>query len=364
MEQLFKAIVFLLKPLLYPLSLVYGIVVWLRNKVYDKGIYNSVHFSVPVISVGNLSAGGTGKTPHIEYLIRLLQYQYKVATMSRGYRRKTTGFRLANHQDSAETIGDEPMQFFRNFPEAYVTVCADRMAGIPELMSVRPDTEVVLLDDAFQHRSVKPGLNILIVDFHKPFYRDYILPFGRLREARSGYKRADIIIVSKCPETLSAKAKDEIIANLNPLPHQTVFFSKIEYRAFYDFYTKEPVFPPAGSHFVAVSGIANPDPMLQFLRGQSSFVHLLKYPDHHYFSITDLEEMKATYDGWNEEWKALVVSEKDAVRLNLFRDKLKEWAIPVYVLPIRIQLLENELAFNQQVLSFIQKEQEENQWFG
>lgn len=363
MEQFFKAVFFLLRPLLFPLSLLYGVLAWIRNKVYDKGIYNSVQFSVPVISVGNLSAGGTGKTPHIEYLIRLLQYQFKVATMSRGYRRKTSGFRLAKEQDTALTIGDEPMQFYRSFPESYITVCADRMAGIPELMSVRPDTDVVLLDDAFQHRSVKPGLNILIMDFQKPFYKDYILPFGRLRESRSGYKRADIIVVSKCPESLSDKEKEAIISKINPLETQNVFFSSINYQAFYDFYNGEPVFPASTSHFVLVSGIANPEPMLQFLRSKAAFVHLLKYPDHHYFSLSDLEEMKATFDGWEAADKALVVSEKDAVRLCLYAEKLAEWGIPVYVLPIQIQFLEKETEFNQIVMTYMQKEQEENQWF-
>lgn len=352
-----------MKPLLYPLSLIYGIIVWIRNKVYDKGIYNSIQFSVPVISVGNLSAGGTGKTPHIEYLIRMLQYQFKVATMSRGYRRKTSGFRLANESDSAFTIGDEPMQFYCNFPEAYVTVCADRMAGIPELMSLRPDTDVVLLDDAFQHRSVKPGLSILIMDYYQPFYQDYILPFGRLREGRSGYKRADVIIVSKCPEALSTQEQEGIIAKIKPLQYQKIFFSKIIYQGFYDLFTRESVFPSSTTHFVAVSGIAHPEPMLQYLRSEAEFVHLLQYPDHHYFSLSDLDEMKATFDGWKVSDKAIVVSEKDAVRLVLHAKVLAEWAIPVYVLPIQIRLLENERGFKQLVQSYLQKEQEENQWF-
>lgn len=362
MENFFKGLFSLLKPLLYPLSLLYGLVVWLRNKVYDKGIYNSIQFSVPVISVGNLSAGGTGKTPHIEYLIQLLQYQYKVATMSRGYRRKTSGFRLASEEDTSETIGDEPMQFFKKFPEAYVTVCADRMAGIPELISLRPDTEVVLLDDAFQHRSVKPGLNILLTDYYKPFYKDYILPFGRLREGRSGYVRADVIVVTKCPENLSPNEKKEIIEQIKPLSHQSIFFSKIVYKELYDFYSRQPVTLPENAHLVAVSGIARPQPMLDYLRSKAKFVHLLQYPDHHYFSLSDLEEMKATYDGWDETNKALAVSEKDAARLTLHREKLASWQIPVYVLPIQVSFLEKEEAFNNQILAYIQKEQEENQW--
>lgn len=360
MEKIAGAFAFLLKPLLYPLSLLYGLIVWLRNRVYDKGIYNSIEFSVPVISVGNLSAGGTGKTPHIEYLIRLLQYQYKVATMSRGYRRKSSGFLLADERATAATIGDEPMQFYRNFPEAYVTVCADRMAGIPELLHLRPNTDVVLLDDAYQHRSVKPGLNILVMDFAKPFYKDYILPFGRLREGRSGYKRADIIIVSKCPEQLSKEKQANIIAQINPLPKQQVFFTSIGYRGFYDFFSGESVTLSQNAHLVLVSGIARPEPLLDYLRTQAKQVHLLRYPDHHYFTASDLDEMQDTVRGWSVADKAIVVSEKDAVRLALHQETIRQWGINVYVLPIQVKFLNNADVFDHSVFEYIQKEQEEN----
>ena len=360
MEKIASAFAFLLKPLLYPLSLLYGLIVWLRNRVYDKGIYNSIEFSVPVISVGNLSAGGTGKTPHIEYLVRLLQYQFKVATMSRGYRRKTSGFLLADDSATAETIGDEPMQFYRNFSEAYVTVCADRMAGIPELLHLRPDTDVVLLDDAYQHRSVKPGLNILIMDFAKPFYKDYILPFGRLREGRSGYKRADVIIVSKCPEQLSKDERESIMTQINPLPKQQVFFTSIGYRGFYDFFSGQAVTLSPNVHLVLVSGIARPEPLLDYLRTQAQQVHLLRYPDHHYFTASDLDEMQDTVRGWAVEDKAIVVSEKDAVRLALHQKVIEGWGVKVYVLPIQVNFLDNAGLFNKTVLDYIQKEQEEN----
>lgn len=361
MEKVFKALFSLFKPLLYPLSLIYGMAAWIRNKVYDKGIYGAVEFSVPVISVGNLSVGGTGKTPHIEYLIRLLQYEFKVATMSRGYKRKTSGFRLAAvAEDSVETIGDEPMQFFSNFPEIYVTVCADRMAGIPELIGLKPDTEVVLLDDAFQHRSVKPGLNILIMDYHRPFYRDYILPFGRLREGRNGYRRADVIIVSKCPEDLSEQEQVSVISQIKPLEKQQVFFSKINYLEFYDFFNGQKVTPAASSNFILVSGIARPKPLMDYLEQRSSFVHLLQYPDHHYFTIADLEEIRETFKGWEAADKAVVVSEKDAVRLALHKEKLQEWAIPVFVLPIEIQFLNNKTTFDQFIFDYIGREKEQD----
>ncbi|HET8574095.1 MAG TPA: tetraacyldisaccharide 4'-kinase [Edaphocola sp.] len=361
MKKIASALAVLLKPLLYPLSLLYGLIAWIRNRVYDKGIYNAIQFSVPVVSVGNLSAGGTGKTPHIEYLIRLLQYQFKVATMSRGYRRKTSGFILADHTATAETIGDEPMQFFQNFPEAYVTVCADRMSGIPELLHLRPDTEVILLDDAYQHRSVQPGLNILIMDFSKPFYKDYILPFGRLREGRSGYKRADIIIVSKCPPDGLAEGKQQdIIDRIKPLPEQQVFFTTIAYRGFYDFFSGRPVIPPPKGYFVLVSGIARPEPLLDHLRAQAEYVHLLRYPDHHYFTASDLDEIQDTIKGWKVEGKAIVISEKDAVRLALHKEIITKWEVNIYVIPIQVRFLNKAGLFSQTVLDYIQKEQEEN----
>lgn len=364
MEQLFKGLLFLLRPLLYPLSLIYGAVVWFRNKIYDNDIYSSIEFSVPVISVGNLSTGGTGKTPHIEYLIRLLQYEFKVATMSRGYKRRTSGFILADKEkDTALTIGDEPMQFLQHFQEAYVSVCNDRMAGIPDLLSERPDVEVVLLDDAFQHRSVKAGINILIMDYSRPFYEDHILPFGRLRESRSGYKRANIIIVSKCPKDCSSSDQKAIIHNIDPLPQQQVFFTTVDYLAFYDFFTNQPVQLAKTSHLVLVSGIANPEPMLHYLRGKAEFVHLLQYPDHHYYSERDLDEMEATIKGWEAENKAIVLSEKDAARLSLNKDKLAQWQVAIYVLPIQIQFINQATEFEQIIKNYIYKEREGNYIF-
>ena len=188
--------------LLYPFALIYGALVWWRNRMYDVGFFSSIRFSVPVISIGNLSTGGTGKTPHVEYLIRLLQYQYRVATMSRGYKRRTQGFILADEQTNALRIGDEPMQYFLKFPELVVSVAEERITGIPALLQRRPDVDVILLDDAYQHRSVKAGLNVLITDYSKPYYKDYILPFGSLRESRNASKKPKgnqlVLFFSQC----------------------------------------------------------------------------------------------------------------------------------------------------------------------
>ncbi|HRO43604.1 MAG TPA: tetraacyldisaccharide 4'-kinase [Flavipsychrobacter sp.] len=329
------------KFLLYPLALLYGGIVWLRNRLYDTGIFSSIEFSVPVISVGNLSVGGTGKTPHVEYLIRLLQYQYQVATMSRGYKRRTQGFLLADANANALRLGDEPMQYHMKFPEVAVSVAEERITGIPTLLQKRSDVDVVLLDDAYQHRSVKPGLNILITDFSKPFYNDFILPYGRLREGRNAYKRADIIIVSKSPLDLTEEKANEITCRINPLPHQQVFFSCIEYDTPYDFFTKETV-SLTNANAVLVCCIAKPEPLVHFLQRNTKDVHVLSYPDHHYFLSKDMEEITDAYRNWNIPDKVIVTTEKDATRLHLQTDRLRSLNARIVVLPIRVSFLFRE----------------------
>lgn len=349
---------------LYPLALIYGLVVWLRNRLYDSGFYSAVEFSVPVINVGNLSVGGTGKTPHVEYLVRLLQYRFGVATMSRGYKRRTQGFQLANEKTNALHIGDEPMQYHLKFPELAVSVAEDRMTGIPQLLYRRPEVEVVLLDDAFQHRSVKAGLNILITDFAKPYYEDYILPIGRLRERRGAASRADVIIVSKCPRGLSQREADEMRRRISPLSHQQLYFTALRYGRPYDFFTGEAV-NMEGAALLLVCGIAKPGPLIAELERRGSAVHTLSYPDHHYFLKKDLEEINATYSGWNTERKIIVTTEKDATRLHLYRDLLLEKGLPIVVMPVEVEvLLGGGAALDAQVTSFAEgmlgKENDDN----
>lgn len=350
--------------LLYPFALIYGALVWLRNRLYDTGFSSSIEFSVPVISVGNLSVGGTGKTPHVEYLIHLLQYQYKVATMSRGYKRRTQGFILADEQANALRIGDEPMQYHMKFPEVAVSVAEERITGIPRLLQKVHDIDVVLLDDAYQHRSVKPGVNILITDYARPFYSDYILPYGRLREGRKAYRRADIIIVSKCPPDLTEAQAAAIKEKIRPLPHQQVFFSGIEYGQPYTFDTNEPV-ALEGKNLVLVCCIASPEPLVGYLRRQAADVHVLSYPDHHYFLSKDMEEIRAAYNNWQTAGKLIVTTEKDATRLHLQREKLADWNLPVVVLPITIRiLLGGEKALNERLLSYVEKALAEHREMG
>ena len=353
----------IIRVLFYPFALIYGAIVWLRNRMYDAGVYSSIQFMIPVIAIGNLSVGGTGKTPHVEYLIRLLQYRFKAATMSRGYKRRTQGFILADEKTNALRIGDEPMQYYMKFSDLAVSVAEERITGIPRLLQLRPDIEVILLDDAYQHRSVKAGLNILITDFEKPFYKDHILPLGTLRENRAAYKRADVIIVSKCPPDLSPEAAKQMEADISPLPNQQVFFSYIRYVQPYDLLTKEPV-SIAGKHAVLVCCIAKPQPLVRYLHTVAKDVHLLSYADHHYFVSSDLEEIKAAYDNWQVADKLIVTTEKDAARLYLHLEKLQAWNIRIIVLPIEIDFLfASASEFDNIVLNFTESTIAANQTF-
>jgi tetraacyldisaccharide 4'-kinase len=346
--------------LLYPFALIYGAIMWLRNRLYDSKFFSSIEFSVPVITVGNLSTGGTGKTPHVEYLIRLLQYRFKVATMSRGYKRHTQGFLLADENTNALRIGDEPMQYHLKYPELIVSVAEERMLGIPALLQRRPDADVVLLDDAYQHRSVKAGLSILITDFAKPYYKDYILPFGNLRESRSAANRATAVIVSKCPPDLSAQQAKEIEARIRPMAHQKVYFTYIQYDAAYDFLTREPI-ALTGKSVVLVCGIARPEPLVGYIEKNATAIHTLTYPDHHYFISRDLEEIRSAFDNWSATDKIIATTEKDAARLHLHIDELKEWNITIAVIPIAIQVLFGKgEEFDAAVVNYVERTIAEN----
>jgi tetraacyldisaccharide 4'-kinase len=349
--------------LLYPLALLYGAVVWLRNRLYDSGFFSSVEFSTPVIVVGNLSVGGTGKTPHVEYLIRSLQPQFKVATMSRGYKRHTQGFLIADETSNALRIGDEPMQYKLHHPDAVVSVAEDRMTGIPQLLQRRPDVEVVLLDDAFQHRSVKAGLSIVITDYAKPYYADHILPYGTLRESRKASRRADIIVVSKCPREMTPAQADEIVRKLNPEAGQHVFFSTIRYGTPYDFFTREPL-NLNGKHALIVCGIAKPGPLEAAVSKLALETHLLSYPDHHYFLQRDLEEIGQAYENWRVDDRIIVTTEKDATRLYLMEEKVRQYGWKIAVMPIVVRFLfDGGGRFEQLTRSYVEESlAEEGRW--
>lgn len=343
----------LLRYLSLPFALLYGVVMMLRNFFYDKGIFSSIGFSLPVISVGNLAVGGTGKTPHIEYLVSLLQETYMLATLSRGYKRYTRGFRIAGPNSDAREIGDEPFQFKMKFPDLTVCVAEERMTAIPELLQKKPALDVILLDDAFQHRTVKPGLNILLTDHRRPYTRDHIMPFGLLREGRQAAARADIIIVTKCPPDLSVKDKEALVREIAPRAHQSIYFSAIDYL---------PVYPAPGTQAVwnsehavlLVCGIANPDPLISRIRKKCSAVYPLTYNDHHYFTEDDISDIIETYGNIPEANKVLLTTEKDATRLLLHQDALHAAGIPVFIQPIGIHFLFDDAeGFRQEVMAFI-----------
>jgi len=252
---------------------------------YDSGILKSTNFNIPVISVGNLSVGGAGKTPHVEYLIMLLQEYLNVGVLSRGYKRKSKGFKWVLHHDQVTQTGDEPLQYKRKFPETSVAVCESRNTGIPMMLQGKKDIQTILLDDAFQHRSVTPGLNILLTTYDEPYTRDYLLPSGRLREFRSSANRADVIIVTKCPKDIEENDYKKYRKELNPAPHQRMFFSSYEYADPY--YMYNPTIKKKltrDTKVVLLAAIANVEYLLDYLDVNADIVQLLKYEDHHYFN--------------------------------------------------------------------------------
>ena len=338
--------------LLFPISLVYGFVVWLRNWLYDKNILKSASFNFPIICVGNLAVGGTGKTPMTEYLIELLQNIYVTATLSRGYKRTTKGFAIAQDDTTALDIGDEPMQFHQKFPNVTIAVGEERLVAIPQLLHEKPLTQVIILDDAFQHRAVKAGLNILLTEYKNLYTRDLMLPAGDLRDIKKSSKRADVIIVTKCTPGFSSSDKETIVKEIDPLDNQHVFFTEILYGQPYHLFKKETMDFTAELDCLLVCGIANPKPLKDFLATHIHSYDMLRYPDHHIFSSEDLKDIKKQFGKIVSSNKIILTSEKDAVRLHKFEKELADF--PIYVIPIRHSFLFGEAeSFNAIILKTI-----------
>lgn len=338
--------------LLLPFALVYWLAIAVRNWLFDKKIFRSTSFGLPLICVGNLAVGGTGKSPMVEYIVWLLKGRFRVATLSRGYKRKTKGYALAHKNSTALEIGDEPMQFHLKFPDVPVAVGEERIVAIPQLLHDKPDTEVIILDDAFQHRSIKAGLNILLTDYNNLFTRDFYLPTGDLRDLKSGYKRAEIIVVTKCNPAIEETEKQQIISEINPLPAQRIFFTAIEYGQAYHLISREGIDIKAHTDVLLVSGIANPRPLEKILEKYTHDYQLMQYSDHHIFTIDDLKDIRKKFGEMESENKIILTTEKDAVRLMKFRTQLTE--LPLYVIPVRHHFLFNEgEAFDQAITQFI-----------
>ncbi len=341
--------------LLAPFALIYGAMIALRNIFYEAGLLKSTSFSLPVINVGNLSLGGTGKTPHIEYLIQLLSPYITVATLSRGYKRKSKGFRLVTTRDTAMTAGDEPLQFKTKFPSIPVAVSESRNIGIPMMLQKHPSIQTILLDDAFQHRSVVPGLNILLTPHQEPFFEDYLLPLGRLREPRSAYERADIIILSKCPDDFPEEEQTAVIELIKPLKRQKIFFTRYKYlQPYFLFDNKVRIELDEHAHVVLISAIAKVDYLLSYLEAKTNVENVVKFEDHHYFSDLELEQFKKIYDNIGIENAFFLTTEKDAMRLMLHADFIQKHSIPIFVLPVEVEFLNDQAeAFERRIQEFL-----------
>lgn len=339
---------FIAEVVLLPCSKIYGAVTYLRNKFFEWGILKEVKFDVPVIVVGNLSAGGTGKTPHVEYVASLFASTHRVAVLSRGYKRETKGFVMADGRSTPRDVGDESYQVYHKFEgRVSVAVCEDRVMGIRKLLEIDPRINLILLDDAFQHRYVKPAVNILVAEYNRPIYRDSLLPYGRLREGRRGVYRADILIVSKCPSNLRPFDYRVETRNYDLYPYQHLFFSRFAYRplkpVFQDNATSFPYldYLTCADSLLAVAGIGNPRPFVRYLKDFEAVVKVDVYPDHHNYTRKDFEHLQARYHALKGRRRIIVTTEKDAVRMinnPYFPHELKA---VTYYLPVEVEMLGN-----------------------
>ena len=339
--------------ILFPFSIIYGSVIQLRNQLFDKKILRSATFDFPLITVGNLATGGTGKTPMVEYLVRMLNKKYQVATLSRGYKRKTKGFFIADENTEVFDIGDEPMQIHQKFPDVTVAVAEERVLGIPAVLNDGPQTQVIILDDAFQHRQVNAGLNVLLSDYNHLYTKDFLLPAGNLRDTKSSSKRADIIIVTKCKADLNDNEREKTIDELNPLPHQKVFFTKIIYKNPYHLFSKKEIVLEKNLEVLLVCGIANPKKITEVLSECVSSFQIQQYKDHYNFDKDDMNQILKLFSEIKNREKIILTTEKDAVRLLKFRNEISN--MPVYVLPMEHEFLFNKAAiFEKDVIQFIE----------
>jgi tetraacyldisaccharide 4'-kinase len=339
--------------LLLPFALLFGLIVIVRNWLYNRNILKSATFGLPLICVGNLSVGGTGKSPMVEFLVWHLKGHFNVATLSRGYKRKTKGYALANENTTAIEIGDEPLQFYKKFPDVPVAIGEERLVAIPQLLHDRPETELIILDDAFQHRSIRAGFNILLTDYGNLFTRDFFLPTGDLRDAKSSYKRAEVIIVTKCPPDLSTEEKADLVKEIEPHSKQKVFFTTIAYGVAYHITNRAFLPVDEQTEVLLVTGIANPRPLKKYLEERIHTYHMMHYNDHHIFSIDDWKDIKKRFENMEGEKKIILTTEKDAMRLLKFSQEID--GMPFYVMPIEHKFLfDEEHVFLKEVTGFIE----------
>lgn len=345
------------KVLLLPLSIIYGIIVGTRNILFHIGILKSRNFSVPVICVGNITVGGTGKTPHTELLISELRKKFRVACLSRGYKRSTSGFILATAESTAKQIGDELMQIKNKFPDITVACDGNRVRGIEKLMVLPQPPEVILLDDAFQHRYVQADKNIVLIDYNRPIHEDCLLPAGRLRESAGALKRADYIIVTKCPENLQPIERRIISKHLKIKPYQQLFFTTLAYGPIRSLSSKaEQITPQEGCSILCITGIAQPEPYIKHLKTFTSDITELRYPDHYYFNKKDILHIEKVFQEIKNKEKYIFTTEKDAVRLKNCALS-KELKRRIYYIPVVPEFLEkNDILLNE-ISEYVRKNQ-------
>ncbi|HPC99194.1 MAG TPA: tetraacyldisaccharide 4'-kinase [Bacteroidales bacterium] len=356
--------------LLWSVSIIYGMVTGLRNFLYNTGVLSSREFSLPVICVGNITVGGTGKTPHCEYLIDLLKDRFRVALLSRGYRRKTNGFVMARPASGAAEIGDEPAEIKARFPDVTIAVDGNRTRGIENILREKPETEVIILDDGFQHRRITPGLSILLTDYGRLMIHDHLLPYGELRESLRNMSRADIILVTKCPPDLSPIQRRIVVKDMKKAAYQKLYFTTYKYG------NPLPVFKSgiysgddSGSYeqknisgVLILTGIANPAPFNEYVETMFTKTRKLNYPDHHNFGEEDLKRIDAELAGLPAGRRLILTTAKDAVRLReltgLITDELKKI---FYYIPVQVDFLNDDRdEFNRLITEYVRKNKRNN----
>lgn len=354
--------------MLYPFSLLFGAFTGIRNFMYNTGILPKHEFRLPVICVGNITVGGTGKTPHTEYLINLLRENYRVATLSRGYKRKSTGFRIANQSIKVSDIGDEPMQIFSKYPDITVTVDRNRVHGVQSILKEKPETEVIILDDGYQHRRIVPGFTILLTDFNRLMVRDFLLPYGELRENVSNMDRADVIVITKSPDNISPIERRLIVKEIKKAPYQNLYFTSICYLApqplFSEVSFTENIFFRYGKEkqgIVLVTGIANPLPLKEYLGNFFSEIIHFCFPDHHRFNEKDIYKISEAYKTLETNGKWIITTEKDAARLREFSNIAESIRDVFYYVPVGVHFLNNDKEeFDNLILEYVRRNKRNN----
>ncbi len=354
--------------LLYPVSLIYGLITDIRNFLFNKGFISSVEFNIPVICVGNITVGGTGKTPHTEYLTALLRKNgFDVATLSRGYKRITRDFRIANESSLVSEIGDEPMQIFRKFPDVLVTVDRDRVNGVRMILEQKPETDVIILDDGYQHRRITPGFSILLTDFDRLIIRDHMLPYGNLRERSINMNRADIILITKSPREISPIQRRLVVKEVDKAPYQNLYFTTVVYNdpipvfeqteTISDKYYSEP----ENCGIVLVTGIANPKPLKDYLQVKFHEIIHLSFPDHHNYNEDNILSAISAFSELKSSVKYLYTTEKDAVRLREFTNIAEPIKSAFYYIPVGIDFLNNDKEeFDNLIVDYVRKNKRNN----